>query len=61
MMLGGNMFGGNETELGVMMANEMTLTLIITSSILAILTVIRHTRAEEGSGAAELVQASVVG
>lgn len=39
----------------------MTLTLIITSSILAILTVIRHTRAEEGSGAAELVQASVVG
>ncbi len=61
MMLGGPMFGGNETELGVMMANEMTLTLIIASSILAILTVIRHTRAEEESGAAELVQASVVG
>ena len=61
MMLGGPMFGGNETELGVMMANEMMLTLIIASSILAILTVIRHTRAEEETGAAELVQASVVG
>ncbi|MBI3691550.1 MAG: ABC transporter, partial [Mycolicibacterium aromaticivorans] len=26
-MLGGPMFGGNETDLGVMMANELTLTL----------------------------------
>lgn len=60
-MLGGPMFGGNETELGVMMANELMLTLIIASSILAILTVVRHTRAEEESGAAELVLASVVG
>ena len=52
MMLGGPMFGVNETDLGVMMANELMLTLIIATSILAILTVIRHTRAEEEGGAA---------
>ncbi len=61
MILGGPMFGENETDLGVMMANEMMLTLIVAISILAILTVIRHTRAEEESGTAELVLASVVG
>lgn len=61
MMLGGPMFGGNETGLGVMMANELMLTLIIAASILAILNVIRHTRAEEESGTAELVMSSVVG
>ena len=61
MMLGGPMFGGDETNLGAMMANELMLTLIIAASILSILTVIRHTRAEEESGAAELVLSSVVG
>lgn len=61
MMLGGPMFGGNETELGAMIANELMLTLIVATSILAILTVIRHTRTEEESGTAELVLASVVG
>jgi ABC-2 type transport system permease protein len=61
MMLGGPMFGGNETDLGAMMANELMLTLIIATSILSIFTVIRHTRAEEESGAAELVLSSVVG
>lgn len=61
MMLGGPMFGVDETDLGVMMANELTLTLTIATSILAILTVIRHTRAEEENGSAELVLSSVVG
>jgi polyether ionophore transport system permease protein len=61
MMLGGPMFGGNETDLGAMMANELMLTLIVSTSILSILTVIRHTRAEEESGVAELVLSSVVG
>ncbi|MCX2930759.1 ABC transporter [Mycobacterium sp. CVI_P3] len=60
-MLGGPSFGGDETNLGVMMANELTLTLIVAASILAILTVVRHTRAEEESGAAELVLSSTVG
>jgi len=61
MILGGPMFGGNETDLGAMMANELMLTLIVAASILAITTVIRHTRAEEESGIAELVLSSVVG
>ncbi|BBX31097.1 ABC transporter [Mycolicibacterium mageritense DSM 44476 = CIP 104973] len=61
MMLGGPMFGIDETDLGVMMANELMLTLIIATSILSILTVIRHTRSEEESGAAELMMSSVVG
>ena len=61
MMLGGPMFGGKETDLGAMMANELMLTLIVAASIMSILTVIRHTRAEEESGAAELVLSSVVG
>jgi ABC-2 type transport system permease protein len=61
MIMGGPMFGGNETDLGAMMANESMLTLIVAVSILSILTVIRHTRAEEESGAAELVLSSVVG
>ncbi len=61
MILAGPMFGGNETDLGVMMANELMLTLIIAASILSILTVIRHTRAEEEGGTAELVLSSVVG
>jgi ABC-2 type transport system permease protein len=55
------MFGGNETDLGAMMANELMLTLIVAASILAISTVIRHTRAEEESGIAEMVLSSVVG
>jgi len=61
MILGGPMFGVNETDLGVMMANELMLTLIVAASILSMLTVVRHTRAEEESGAAELVLSSVVG
>lgn len=60
-MLSGPMFGTDHTALGAMIANELMLTLIIATSILAILTVIRHTRAEEEAGAAELVQSSVVG
>jgi polyether ionophore transport system permease protein len=60
-MLSGPSFGGNETDLGAMMANELMLTLIVATSILSILTVIRHTRAEEESGIAELVLSSVVG
>ena len=60
-MMGGPMFGRNETDLGAMMANELMLTLIVATSILSILTVIRHTRAEEENGSAELVLASPVG
>ncbi|KUI30744.1 ABC transporter permease [Mycobacterium sp. GA-2829] len=60
-IMGGPMFGVRETDLGAMMANELMLTLIVAASILSVLTVVRHTRAEEESGAAELVLSSVVG
>ena len=40
MMLGGPMFGVRETDLGVMIANELMLTLTIATSILAVLTVV---------------------
>ncbi|MDT5094320.1 MAG: polyether ionophore transport system permease protein [Mycobacterium sp.] len=60
-MLGGPFFGGNETDLGAMMANELMLSLIAAASILSILTIVRHTRAEEESGTSELVMSSVVG
>jgi ABC-2 type transport system permease protein len=60
-MLGGPFFGGNETDLGVMMANELMFTLIVAASILSILTVVRHTRTEEESGTSELVLSSAVG
>lgn len=60
-IMGGPMFGYNETAPGAMLANELMLTMIVAASILAILTVIRHTRRDEESGAAELVLSSVVG
>lgn len=60
-IMGGPMFGADQTALGAMIANELMLTMIVAASILAILTVIRHTRREEEGGAAELVLSSVVG
>ncbi|MGV0717453.1 ABC transporter [Mycolicibacterium sp. XJ662] len=60
-MFSGPMFGRNETDIGAMFANEVMLSVIVAASILAILTVVRHTRAEEESGAAELVLAAPVG
>ncbi|MDA4105844.1 ABC transporter permease [Mycolicibacterium holsaticum] len=60
-MFSGPMFGRNETDIGAMFANEVMLSVIIAASILAILTVVRHTRAEEERGAAELVLAAPVG
>ena len=60
-MLSGPTFGMNETDLGVMVANELTLTMVVATSILSILTVIRHTRADEENGSAELVMSSVTG
>lgn len=60
-MMGGPMFGRDETALGAMIANELMLSMIVATSILAVLTVIRHTRRDEESGAAELMLASVLG
>ncbi|MUM16596.1 ABC transporter [Mycobacterium sp. CBMA271] len=60
-IMGGPNFGINETDIGVMVASELMTVMIAAAAIMSILTVIRHTRAEEESGAAELVMSAVVG
>ncbi|GEL20238.1 ABC transporter permease [Pseudonocardia asaccharolytica] len=60
-MFSGPGFGRSEYTLGAMLANEMGLTLMIAVAIMSVLLVVRHTRAEEESGRAELVRACVVG
>ncbi len=60
-IMSGPSFGINETDVGVMVANELMTVMIAAAAIMSILTVIRHTRAEEESGAAELVMSAVIG
>ncbi|WP_081272049.1 ABC transporter permease [Mycobacteroides immunogenum] len=60
-IMGGPNFGINETDIGVMVANELMTVMIAAAAIMSILTVIRHTRAEEESGGAELVMSAVIG
>ncbi|HXV94883.1 MAG TPA: ABC transporter permease, partial [Pseudonocardia sp.] len=60
-MLSGPSFGLDDYTLGAMVANESTLWLVFLAGIMSITLVVRHTRAEEESGRAELVRAGVVG
>ncbi|MFE3459789.1 ABC transporter permease [Nocardiopsis aegyptia] len=60
-VLGGPGYGLDTYGLGAMVANEMTMTLLVALAVMSILHVVRHTRAEEESGRAELLRASVVG
>lgn len=60
-IMSGPSFGINETDVGVMVANELMTIMIAAAAMMSILTVIRHTRAEEESGAAELVMSAVIG
>ncbi|MBA0049165.1 ABC transporter [Mycobacterium sp. NPDC050853] len=60
-IMGGPNFGVDETDVGVMVANELMTVMIAAAAIMSILTVIRHTRAEEESGGAELVMSAVIG
>lgn len=60
-IMGGPNFGINETDVGVMVANELMTVMIAAAAIMSILTVVRHTRAEEESGGAELVMSAVIG
>ena len=46
---------------GAAVANELILWLVLTLAVMSILQVVRHTRAEESSGRAELVRAGAVG
>lgn len=60
-LLGGPGFGLDDYTLGAMVANEAMLTVLIAVAIMSILTVVRHTRAEEEAGRTELVRAAAVG
>ncbi|WP_017604705.1 ABC transporter permease [Nocardiopsis alkaliphila] len=60
-VFGGPGYGLDDYSLGPMLVNELTASLLIALAVLSILHVIRHTRAEEESGRAELLRANVLG
>ncbi|CAL9547310.1 Multidrug efflux system permease protein [Nocardiopsis dassonvillei] len=60
-VFGGPGYGLEDYTLGAMVANELTMSLLIALAIMSILHVVRHTRAEEESGRAELLRAGVLG
>jgi ABC-2 type transport system permease protein len=60
-LLSGPGYGIDDYTLGAMLANELSLTVMVAAAIMSIQLVVRHTRAEEESGRAELVRAGVVG
>ncbi|PDP88288.1 anibiotic ABC transporter efflux pump [Glycomyces fuscus] len=60
-VFGGPGYGLDDYQLGPMMVNELTMSMLIALAVMSILHVVRHTRAEEESGRAELLRASVLG
>ncbi len=60
-VMGGPGYGLDDYTTGVAMANEGITWVVLALAILAILHVVRHTRAEEESGRSELVRAAAVG
>ncbi|MFD6097490.1 ABC transporter permease [Nocardiopsis flavescens] len=60
-LFGGPGYGLDDYTLGAMVVNELTMSLLIATAIMSILHVVRHTRAEEESGRAELLRAGVLG
>jgi ABC-2 type transport system permease protein len=60
-LLSGPGYGTGNYTLGAMIANELALTVLVAAAVMSIQLVVRHTRAEEESGRAELVRAAVVG
>ncbi len=60
-MLGGPGFGVRDYTIGAMVANELGLTVMVVAAIMSVLLVVRHTRAEEEAGRADLVRAGAVG
>lgn len=60
-VMGGPGYGLSNYTTGVAMANEGITWVVLALAIFAILHVVRHTRAEEETGRAELVRAAVVG
>ncbi len=60
-LLSGPGYGTANYTLGAMIANELAFSVIIAVAIMSIQLVVRHTRAEEENGQAELVRAGAVG
>ena len=60
-LLSGPGYGLENYTLGTMLANEVAGMLAIAVGLMSVFLVIRHTRAEEETGRAELVRAGIVG
>lgn len=60
-VFGGPGYGLEDYQLGPMLVNELTMTMLIALAVLNVLHVVRHTRTEEESGRAELLRAAPVG
>lgn len=60
-MMSGPGYGLENYTLGAMITNEMVLWLAVPAAMMSIFLVVRHTRAEEETGRAELIRSAVVG
>jgi ABC-2 type transport system permease protein len=60
-MLGPNYAGPENYTYGPMLAHQMVVMTAVVVALMSVLLFVRHTRAEEESGRAELVRATVVG
>lgn len=60
-MMTGPAFGLEHYTFGAMVANELSLWLLVATAIMSILLTVRHTRAEEESGRLEIIRALPVG
>ena len=60
-MMSGPGYGLDNYTLGAMISNEMVLWLAVPAAMMSIFLVVRHTRAEEETGRAELIRSAVVG
>ncbi|WP_406054552.1 ABC transporter permease [Kribbella sp. NBC_00889] len=60
-MMSGPGYGLDDYTLGAMITNEMVLWLAVPTAMMSIFLVVRHTRAEEETGRAELIRSAVVG
>lgn len=60
-MMSGPGYGLDNYSLGAMITNEMVLWLVVPAAMMSIFLVVRHTRAEEETGRAELIRSAVVG
>jgi ABC-2 type transport system permease protein len=60
-VLGGPGYGTENYTLGAMIANELGLSVMVAMAIMSLLLVVRHTRAEEDDGRADLLLSGTVG